>query len=143
MNPNYSHTITLFHCLKAADNPEEKKDKWFSTVIKNCFYKVQTGRTQSGKELSMSNTYTVRIPRNECYLPAEQWRGLTKEEQAGFFTINVDDIVIYGESTERIEGTLGHTAAEVLRRNKPDAFKVTAFSDNTKFAMSKHYRLGG
>lgn len=143
MNPNYTHTITLFHCLKAVDNLKDKKDRWFRTVLQGCFYKAQIGRTESGKELGMSNVYTVRIPENIKYLPAVQWKNLSEEELEEFFTVEVDDIVIYGMSEDEISGMPGNTAAEVLRRNKPGAFRVTAFSDNTKFAASRHYRLGG
>lgn len=53
------------------------------------------------------------------------------------------DIVIYGECTEEITGVSGQTAAQILNRYKPNAFKVTASADNTKFPVAKHYRLGG
>ena len=36
-----------------------------------------------------------------------------------------------------------NTATQLLTRNKPSAFKVTAFSDNTNHLTNKHYRLGG
>ena len=37
---------------------------------------------------------------------------------------------------DEITGVSGQTAAQVLNRHKPNAFKVTAFSDNTSFPLS-------
>ena len=54
-----------------------------------------------------------------------------------------DDIVVKGECREEITGESGQTAAQVLNRHKPEAFRITAFSDNTGFGAAKHYRLGG
>ena len=120
MNPNYNQTLTLYNCLRAADNPEGKKDIWQKTVLHDCFYKSMIGRTEyADKNPRMDNTYTVRIP------------------------ISEKDVVIKGECDADITGISPDTAAQVLLRHKPDAFVVTAFADNTSHRMAKHYRLGG
>ena len=115
MNPNYVHTITLYHKVPAAG-----KEHWVKTVFHNCFWKsvVNIG----------FNTYVARIPEESCSESLSVLQG---------------DIVILGECQEEITGTSGQTAAQVLNRNKPNAFKVTAFSDNTSFPADRHYRLGG
>lgn len=119
MNPNYVYTITIFHNENGA---------WSSTVLQNCFWKSGIVVSQSGTEASQANTYTVRVP----------------ERVAGAdFAAAVDDIVVLGECKDRITGKSPDTAAEVLRRNKPEAFRVTVYSDNTSHLMDKHYRLGG
>ena len=74
------------------------------------------------------NTYTVRIPQ--------------KETEEGFRVLS-GDIVVHGECQDMITKKSPDTASEVLQRNKPDAFLVTAFSDNTSHRMGKHYRLRG
>ena len=127
MNPNYVHTVTLYHKIPAAE-AEDKKEHWAKTVFHNCFWKsvINTGFNET--QVSVQNTYTVRIPLESCI---------------GEFQAAAGDIVICGECQDEITGTSGQTAAQVLNRNKPDAFKVTAFSDNTAFSMGKHYRLGG
>ena len=51
--------------------------------------------------------------------------------------------MVKGECKEELTGEGGQTAAQILNRYKPGAFKVTAFSDNTGFPVGKHYRLGG
>ena len=137
INPNYCHTITLYNCLKARDNPD-KKEVWKRTVLEKCFYQSSNTLVQNGTEATMANTYTVRIPQDARYLPYRNWAG-----QEEYFTVSEGDIVVCGECQDEITGESGKTASEILRKNKPNAFKVTSFSDNTSHRMGKHYRLGG
>lgn len=138
MNQNYSHTITIYNCIKAIDT-QDKKERWVKTVLHNCFYKSQVNTGFNGTQASVQNTYVVRIPEDERYLPYAEY--ITDSE--GHFTVSSGDIVVHGDCDEEITGASGHTSAQVLTRHKPDAFKVTAFSDNTAFPVAKHYRLGG
>lgn len=150
MNPNYRHTITLYNCLMAKDNQEDR-DVWIRTVLQDCFYKAESITIQNGTALSPSgaystskaNTYTVRIPENKRYLPYSAWAGLEETERKERFTVSEGDIVVYGECSDVISGLSGSTATEVLLKNKPNAFMVTAFADNTIHMFGKHYRLGG
>lgn len=143
MNPNYNETVTVYNRLRAADNPEGKKSVWQKTVLRNCFYKNVIGNTVTDRGLQMSNAYTVRIPQSEYYLPYAEWSKLPEREREGYFTCSMDDIVVKGECPDRIESVPPNTAAEVLSRNKPEAFAVTAFSDNTSHKCGRHYRMGG
>lgn len=142
MNPNYNQTITIYNCLKAKDNVEGK-DIWQKTVIENCFYKAHTSEVQNGTDISKANTYTVRIRKHEKYLPYGEWKNLSSEEREGSFTISKGDMVIKGSCQEKIELKSPNTVAQILLRNKPDAFMVTAFADNTNHVVGKHYRIGG
>lgn len=137
MNPNYCHTITLYNCLKARD-AADKKEHWTRTVLHDCFYKASITQTQSDTQVTQQNTYTVRIPQNDDYRPYHEWM----DDQSGF-TVSEGDIVVCGECDDEITGEDGQTAAQLLLRHKPEAFRVTAFSDNTSHLMGKHYRLGG
>lgn len=137
VNPNYVHTITLYNRLKAIDSPD-KKERWKKTIIKNCFYKAEIVETQSGTQVTKSNTYTVRIPDTPEYRPYAEWK-----EDGNGFTVSEDDIVVYGSCTDEVTGENGNTAAQMLLRHKPNAFKIKAFSDNTTHCMGKHYRIGG
>ncbi len=134
MNPNYTHTITLYNRIRASDR-QDKKEYWKRTVLHNCFYKMQTSVGYQTTQASVSNTYVVRIPKRDDYLPYESF---CKKLQG--FTLSIDDIVVYGECNDEITGNY---AVEFLRQHKPNAFKVTAVADNTIFRMGKHYRLGG
>ena len=118
-NPNYIHTITIFR---------NKDGAWSKTVLHNCFWKSEIIKTQDGINARQANTYTVRIPLSEA---------------GDGFLVSSDDVVVKGECQDQITGKSPDTAAQVLLRNKPNAFKVTAFSDNTSHRMGKHYRLGG
>lgn len=97
------------------------------------------GTGYSDTQANVQNTYVVRIPRDERYLPYSRYEKMPD----GAFTVSQGDIVIHGACTEEITGENGQTAAQLLSRYKPEAFKVTAFSDNTAFRLAKHYRLGG
>lgn len=138
MNPNYVHTITIYNKIRATD-AADKKEHWKKTVLRNCFWKSVVNTVFGDKEASAQNTYTVRIPQNPSYLPYAEYA----KNPEGHFTASQDDIVIHGECAEEITGESGHTAVQVMNRYKPDAFRVTAFSDNTVFPANKHYRLGG
>ena len=97
-------------------------------MLHNCFWKSGISVTQNGTDASQANTYTARIP----------------QKIAGDnFCIKLGDVAVLGECEDNVTGKSPYTAAEVLLRNKPNAFKVTAFSDNTGHRMDKHYRLGG
>ncbi len=144
MNPNYNKTITLFNCFRAADNPDSKKDIWQKTVLHDCFYKNVMGRTENlSFDPRMSNTYTVRIPESPRYMPYREWIHLSEEERKKYFTCSQKDIVVKGECQEKLTGISPDTASELLSRYKPEAFIVTAFSDNTSHREARHYRLGG
>ena len=119
MNPNYCHIISLYR---------DRDGAWERTVLRNCFWKAGIAITQDGTNVRQVNTYTVRIP---------------LEEAGTGFLVSVNDIVVLGECTDTITGKTPNTATEVLLRNKPQAFRITAFSDNTSHRVGKHYRLGG
>ncbi len=138
MNQNYIHTITLYNRIQASDS-EDRKEHWKRIVLHNCFWKAQVNTGFNDTQASVQNTYAVRIPKDDRYLPYAEYKNSPEEH----FTVSQGDIVICGECTEEITGESGKTAARVLNRYKPSAFKVTAFSDNTSFLLAKHYRLGG
>lgn len=119
MNPNYVDTITVFR---------KKDGAWVKTVLHNCFWKSEIKTVQDGTALKKVNAYTVRIPVGES---CEK------------FTVSSGDIVVLGICEDMITMKSPNTAAEVLNRNKPNAFAVTAYADNTSHIMDKHYRLGG
>ena len=139
MNPNYNATITLYNCLHAKYS-SGNKDIWKKVVLPGCFFKAAMTVSQNGTEATQSNTYTARIPKNDQYMPYRNWAA--SGGSAGF-TVSEGDIVVLGECSDEITGESPNTASQVLNRNKPNAFKVTAFSDNTRYIAGKHYRLGG
>ena len=138
MNQNYVHTITLYNRIRAADR-QDKKEHWRRTILRNCFWKAATNTSFGDKEANVSNTYVVRIPQDARYVP---YHAFVKPPD-GHFTVSQGDIVVHGECSDEITGEAGKTAAQLIERYRQEAFRVTAFSDNTAFPIDKHYRLGG
>lgn len=138
ISPGCVHTLTLYNRIRAADT-SDRKEHWIRTVLHNCFWKsqIKTGFRDTG--VSSQNVYVVRIPEDARYLP---YAGFVKQ-QTGRFTFSQGDLVVLGECKEEITGETGHTMTQVLNRHSPDAFQITAFTDNTSFPVSRHYRLGG
>ena len=91
----------------------------------------------------MQNVYTARNPKSDSYLPYHEWAQKPEVARTSYFTFSLGDIVVKGECDDLITGASPNTATELLQKYKPDAFLVTAFSDNTSHQMSKHYRVGG
>ena len=91
----------------------------------------------------MANAYTTRIPESLSYKPYFEWSRLSTRERSRYFTLGLNDIVVKGECMEDITGASPYTAAELLKRHKPDAFVITAVSDNTSHKQAGHYRAGG
>lgn len=141
MNYNYADTITIFNKLKAGDN--DGAEVWYKTILKNCFFKVSTHVSQLDVQATLSSTYTARIPDNPNYINYQQWKSLGEESRGAFFTVSEGDIIVLGEIDDDITGEPGETATEILRKYKPDAFRVTVVSDNTRFLSAKHIRVGG
>lgn len=119
MTPNYTRTVTIYRKIDGA---------WEKTVLRNCFWKSEIRVVQDGVNAGKANCYTVRIPYGEA---------------GSGFIVSEDDVAVLGECGDVITGRSPDTASEVLIRNKPDAFKVTAFADNTSHPIGKHYRIGG
>ncbi len=138
MNQNYVHTITLYNRIRAADSPD-KKERWKRTVLRDCFWKATTNTSFGDKEANISNTYVVRIPQDARYVPYHVF----VKSPDGHFTVSQGDIVVHGECSDEITGEAGKTAAQLIERYRQEAFRVSAFSDNTAFPIDKHYRLGG
>ena len=120
VNPNYVHTVTIYR--------KQENKTWTREVYRNCFWKTKIMITQNGIEASQVNTYIVRIPETEA---GKQ------------FAVSVGDIVVKGECMEEATMKAPNTATDILNRNKPDAFRITAVTDNTAHLIDKHYRLGG
>ena len=100
MNQNYIHTITLYNRIQAADS-EDRKEHWKRTVLHNCFWKAQVNTSFNGTQASVQNTYVVRIPEDDRYLPYAEYKDSPEEH----FTASQGDIVIYGECLDEDHGS--------------------------------------
>ena len=138
MNQNYIQTLTLYNRIRAADSPD-RNEHWYRTVLHSGSWKAVVNTSFNSTQASVQNTYVARIPQDDQYVPYHTFIKMP----AGHFTVSQGDIVVRGECSDEITGEAGKTVAQLLDRYRPEAFEVTAFSDNTAFLIGKHYRLGG
>lgn len=118
-NPNYCHTLTLFH--KEVIN---KKDSWQRQIIDDCYYHQNQMASQSGTEQTKSSDYVVRISDVSV-------------------KVSPGDVIVYGSINDEITGEKGSTATELLRKYMPDAFRVVSVNDNSKSLYGKHIKVTG
>lgn len=141
-NPSYRETITVYNCIKAKDNGGAM-DGWVPTVLYNCFFQSHVVQNAGDQTLSMSSSYTARIPADTGakYLPYREWKEL--EDKEGYYTLSENDVIVKGEVIRNISTASHYSINNLLDEMKPDAFRVRAISDNTGARMGRHYRVSG
>ncbi len=131
MNENFNRAITLYNLFISPDG-----DVWKRTVLQNCFARVEIIKSVSGNEISAASSFTVRIPASESYLPYENWAAAN----CVGWTLRAGDIVVMGEVRDEI--TPEKNAAKLLAKYKDSAFKIRAFTDNSRYTQP-HYKVAG
>ena len=101
-------------------------------------------RAARGQFIDNEDSYQVRIPygadtSGKTYVNPAQYAVMTDEEAAGYWTIQIDDIVLKGEYTSEANDDMA------LRELTDDLFVVNTFADNTIRGSDavKHWRIGG
>lgn len=106
MNQNYIHTITLYNRIQASDS-EDRKEHWKRIVLHNCFWKAQVNTGFNDTQASVQNTYAVRIPKDDRYLPYAEYKNSPEEH----FTVRRSIVNLWGRhgrkhgESERAAGT--------------------------------------
>ena len=101
-------------------------------------------RAARGQFIDNEDSYQVRIPygadtSGKTYVNPAQYAEMADEEAAGYWTIQIDDIVLKGEYTSEVNDD------RTLRELTDDLFVVNTFADNTIRGSDavKHWRIGG
>lgn len=101
-------------------------------------------RAVRGQFIDSDDSYQVRIPygadtSGKTYVNPAQYAEMADEEAAGYWTIQIDDIVLKGEYSSQV------TDERELRDLTDDLFVVNTFADNTIRGSDavKHWRIGG
>lgn len=101
-------------------------------------------RAVRGQFIDSDDSYQVRIPYDadtsgKTYVNPAQYAEMADEEAAGYWTIQIDDIVLKGEYSSQV------TDERELRELTDDLFVVNTFADNTIRGSDavKHWRIGG
>jgi hypothetical protein len=101
-------------------------------------------RAVRGQFIDSDDSYQVRIPygadtSGKTYVNHAQYAAMADEEAAGYWTIQIDDIVLKGRYSSVV------TDERELRELTDDLFVVNSFADNTIRGSNavKHWRIGG
>lgn len=134
--PTFVHKVTVLNKLKAEDTVEHR-DKWYATVIENCFFKQKELRDANGNVIGTDGAYVCRIPIQEKFLPYSEW----KKGPEGRITFSPGDYVLKGELSEG--DVIDVTVTQVYHKYRPDIFEIQAFSVDTYIPHAEHYKLEG
>lgn len=141
INNNFNQTITLYNKLMSQDSSDEG-EHFFKTVLKKCSYSCSISAKTNTTEETKSSSYVVRIEDNGLYKAYNDWVKLSDDDKKKYFTVSLDDIVILGDCEAEI-GSESVTATSLLKNNKPNAFRIAKFKDNTNCVFAKHFRVEG
>lgn len=134
--PYWTSTITVCNKLSAKDNPD-KVDKWYTTVLTDCFFKITLGQSANGTDVKKTRQAVCRIPKNAAYKPYDDW---VSNPDSGF-TLSTGDYIFLG----RLKTTI--TAENIVmlyNQHKNTAMVSTCVKDNSDFCgLIEHYRAEG
>ena len=132
--PTWDKTITIYSKVKAADNTD-KTDKWYRTVVRDCFFKSVQNRTVTEQGVIFSSSYVCRIPFTALYKPYSAF----KSSPVGF-ALSLGDIIILGEKTDTMTA---QNRLDILNNYRPDAFTIGSVTDNSRVNFLQHYLIEG
>ena len=90
--------------------------------------------------LVSADTHLVRIRASSRYKPPAEWRRLTSDQAADYFTLGKGDVIVKGEVDDSIPDN--RSASGILSKY-PDAFEVAEAKDNSgPGRFSAHYYGG-
>lgn len=119
-------------------NKETRLDDWHRTVIHGVHFYVDNKVALTDSGLKSAYIYKIRIPEDAVcckkYVPADEYQTIENAEQ--YWTLQNDDIVVYGVSEIEIE------RPAQLRESGKRYCKITSWSHN-RFSGQPHFRIGG
>lgn len=148
-NDSYSWWKTSITIYNKRIDTKNKKVKWYSTTIENCYWGTENGwLSRSGGAMSLnpnnrdtqySNAHVVRIPYDNRYRNPFKWN-LTPDG----FTVRAGDLIFKGMVHVNIKDAEGSRVNDILSAYYPDCFVVNEVSDNTeKSDHLLHIRVSG
>ena len=140
--PNWwNSTITVYNRY---EDPVTQLVTWYRTVLSDCFWKVNVGVVYDSPAITKNYTNMIvcRIPKNDNYLSAYNWKRLDGENRALKFTLQVGDIVVNGEVNDTInEYVKGQRSTDLVERYKDlGVIRIENTADNSDEARNiPHY----
>ena len=142
--PWWCDTVTVLN--KYTDKATHKVT-WFSTVLKDCYYKHTQEKMTIGQATIASDVSTCRIPVNDAFVDKRTWNAMSEDDKAKHFTLAIGDIIVAGEVDVEInEYEKGKRATDVLAEYKewPGYFTVDSVNINVGGGRgNEHYHAKG
>lgn len=135
LTPVFKDTITILNRLNGSDSID-KKDKWYKSVIKDCFFSNKEVSSGVKGLVTAGTRYICRVPESKSYTPYDEWI----RTHSGF-TFSLGDYIILGEVKEADINT--KNIVQIINKYKPNSFEIKYFKDNTRVGFLRHYHLEG
>ena len=137
-------TLTIYN--KFVD-PQTSVVTWYRTVVENCFWKDVGSKILVGNVTLDGNYIICRVPVNDKYLDAGDWRNVPNDRMGDYFTFQPDDIIIKGEVEDIVEeGTPGKRSTDLIKKYKKlgSCMQVDTLCNNTGGGRGdEHYSVKG
>lgn len=130
----WNGTITLYNKITV-----QNKTEWVRHVIKNVFYSAKHTEQLNQNTMFHATSYIVRIPQSGFYVPKSKYTDFENT-----FTLNVGDIIFFGEITEEIDEFIsGKRSNDILAKHTGECFVIKFFAEDTQIKGLEHYRIEG
>lgn len=137
----WKQTITVYNRY---EDKAEGTVKYYRHVLHNCFVKHTNNQVTVGNTHIQSDDALVRIPAQPDFFSVFEWKRADDDTKAGFITLQVDDLIIFGAVADDIdEYTAGKRKNDIIEKYKDLGYmSVKSFNLNT-FLPTKHYLVKG
>lgn len=139
----WNTTVTLYNKYTG----EDKKVKWYRTVLENCFYRHTLDKITVGNTTIASNVSVCRIRVNDSFINRDEWMKLLDSEKDEHFTLCTGDIIVAGETEFEIdEYTNGKRSSDLIKqyREYPGCFTIETVNINVGGGRgNEHYHVRG
>lgn len=139
----WNTTITLFNKYVGDD----KRVKWYSTVIDECFYRHSLDKILIGDTTIASNVSICRIKVSDSFIGRSEWMKLLDSERSNYFTLGTGDIIVADEVDFVIdEYTNGKRSSDLIKKYSewPGCFTIESVNINVGGERgNEHYHVRG
>lgn len=141
----FKDNVTIYNYFRDSTNGDVS---WFSTQIENVMWSEKTETSvSSDRHINIAQSVSLKMPTNKikcdkAYLPSVQWKKLSAEEKALYWTIDADslqDVIVKGLIDEVLSESYPPTD---LKKDYENVATVVIFADNTTRNGLKHYKVG-
>lgn len=139
----WNRNITIYNMFKDSNG----KVVWYSTKIEGAFYQVDNIKVAVGQTIIQSDSTICRIRVDERFMNPKDWKQLSGEDKANFFTLAPRDIIVNDHVDFKVdEYAKGHRASDLIAEYKgwPGCFTVETVSINVGGGRgNEHYLARG